>query len=77
MCPDVGHITLIHSHHRHQFPSHCQCVGVGGCCCVGQYLRSDTVGAVITEQCVIPPPGDSGGRTTSGGAGEGTKSSVT
>ena len=35
------------------------------------HLRSDTVGAVITEHCTIPPPGDSGGRTTSGGAGEG------
>ena len=27
--------------------------------------------AIITEHCAIPPPGDSGGRTTSGGAGEG------
>ena len=26
---------------------------------------------VITEHCAVPPPGDSGGRTTSGGAGEG------
>ena len=27
--------------------------------------------AVIIEQCTIPSPGDSGGGTTSGGAGEG------
>ena len=46
-------------------------MGVGGCHWICQYLRSDTVGAVITEHCAIPPPGDSGGRTTSGGAGEG------
>ena len=26
--------------------------------------------AVITEHCAISPPGDSGGGTTSGGAGE-------
>ena len=45
-------------------------MGVGGCLCIC-HLRSDTVGAVITEHCAIPPPGDSGGRTTSGGAGEG------
>ena len=63
----VGDTALILSH---QSPSHCQCVGVGGCHCICQYLRSDTVGAVITEHCTIPPPGDSGGRTTSGGAGE-------
>ena len=54
----------------HQSPSHCQCVGVGGCDCIC-HLRSDTVGAVITEHYAIPPPGDRGGRPTSGGAGEG------
>ena len=27
--------------------------------------------AVITEYCAIPPPGDSGGRATSGGTSEG------
>ena len=43
---------------------------VGGCCTIS-HLRSDTVGIVITEHCAIPPPGDSGDRTTSGGAGEG------
>ena len=63
----VGDVTLIISH---QSPSHCQCVIVGGSLCIC-HLRSDTVGAVITEHCTIPPPGDSGGRTTSGGAGEG------
>ena len=64
----VGDITLIFSH---KSPSHCQCVSVIGCLSICQYLRSDVVGAVITEHCPIPPPGDSSGRTTSGGAGEG------
>ena len=63
----VGDVTLIFSHPS---PSHCQCVVVGGCLCICQYLRSDVVGAVITEYCPIPPPGDSGSRTTSRGAGE-------
>ena len=63
----VGDVALIFSH---QSPSHCQCMVVGGCHCIGQYLRSDTVGAVITDHCPIPPPEDSSGRTTSGGAVE-------
>ena len=52
-------------------PCNCQCVGVSGCHCICQYLRSDTISVVITEHSAIPSPGDSGGRTTSGGAGEG------
>ena len=44
-------------------------MGVGGCCTIS-HLRIDTVGAVITEHCAIPPPGDSGDRTASGGASE-------
>ena len=63
----VGDVALILSH---QSPSHCQCVVVGGCCCIGQHLRHDFVGAVITDHCPISPPGDSSGRTTSGGAVE-------
>ena len=31
---------------------------------------------VISEQCAIPSPGDSGGRTTSGGTGKGKDRSV-
>ena len=50
--------------------NHCQCVDVGGCLWV-YHLRVDVMVAVITKHCTIPPPGDSGGRTTSGRTGEG------
>ena len=43
---------------------------VSGCHCIGLYTGLYT-GAVVTEQCAIHPPGDSSGKTTSGGVGEG------
>ena len=54
----------------HLSHSHPQCICVGACLCIAHYLES-------TAQHSAPPcPGDSGGRTTSGGAGEGEHSGV-
>ena len=53
-----------------QSPSYCQRVSVGGGHRI-YHLRSNVIVIVITEHCAISPPGDSGSRTTSGGAGEG------
>ena len=65
----VEDITFILSH---QPPGHCQCVVIGGCCCIGQYLGCDAVyvSTVLSHCTVVACPGDSSGRTTSGGAGE-------
>ena len=63
----VGDGTLILSH---QSPGYCQCVGVGGCHCICQYLRRDVVGTVLSHCTVVACPRDISSRTTSGGAGE-------
>ena len=63
----VGHSALILSL---QSPSHCQCVVVSGSLCISQYLRSDVVSSILSHCTAVYCPGDSSGRTTSGGGGE-------
>ena len=63
-CPDVGHTLQPVS----QSLSVCECRWLSLNLIVS---ACDTVSTVITECCTIPPPGDSGSRTTSGGAVEG------